>query len=120
MEPPRVALVATDVFPHAEVGVVVLAADLEQVGVVGDDPGGDAAHPHLAGDVGLPNLDRAPWPPQEFSGTAEDVVPRRHTGQRAREVTIKTHGAFGETINVRCFEFGSAVITDHVAIQTVQ
>src|ERR1700688_2729356 len=62
---PGVAFVAAQVVPGAEIGMVVLAANLEQVWMVRDQLGGDARRAEIAGQGLFPEFDRAPWLPQE-------------------------------------------------------
>ena len=119
-QPPGVALVAPHVLPHAEVGVVVLAAGLEQVWVVGDDAGGHAVHAHLACDVGFPDFDAAPRPPQEVPGAAEDVVAGRHARQRRRVVPVEAQRPGGQSVEVGGVELVAAVAAEHAPVQAVE
>ena len=83
---PRVALVSALIIPGREVAVVVLAAGLEQVRVIGDELRGDALASQRCRERLFPDLDRAPGAPQEIERAAQDVVARGHARQRAREV----------------------------------
>ena len=85
--PPRVALVAALVVPRVEIGVVVLAAHLEQVRVVGHQHRGDAGAAEVVGERVLPHLDRAPRPPEEVERAAQDVVAGGDARQRTGVVT---------------------------------
>ena len=86
---PRVTFVTSHVLPRAEVGVVVLAADLEQVRMVGHEHRRDPRPPQLVGDRVFPDLDRAPRPPEEVERADEQVVAGRHARQRSRPVPVE-------------------------------
>jgi len=103
------------------VGVVVLAAGLEQVRVVGDEHGEHTLLAQVGGDRLLPQLDRAPRPPQEVERSTEDVVPRRHARQRAGDMPREACGTLGgESIEVGREELGAAVTAEHVPVQRVE
>ena len=67
---PRVGLVSALVLPAVEVGVIVLAAGLEQVRVVRDEHRLHACAPQVHRQRLLPELDAAPRPPQEVERAA--------------------------------------------------
>ena len=117
---PRVGLVAPLVVPSQEVGVVVLPARLEQVGVVGDQHGRHAGGPQLGGDRLLPQLDRPPRLPEEVERAAQQVVASRDARQRARVVAVEADGPCREAVQVGRVELGAAVGADEVAVQAVE
>ena len=117
---PRVALVATHVIPSAEVGVVVLATCLEQMGMIGDQHGGDAGIAQIGRDRSFPRFDRAPGSPQEVEGATENVVARGHAGQRPGDMAGEAGGTLCEAVEVRCGELGAAIAAEHVPIQRVE
>src|ERR1019366_10806299 len=96
---PGVALMAALVVPGLEIDVVVFAAALEQMRMVGDQLRDDAGLAQMRGDRVLPDLHRPPGPPEEVQGAAEDVVPRRHAGQGADIVVGETDGAGRQPID---------------------
>ena len=118
--PPRVVLVAPLVRPGGEVGVVVLAAGLEQVGVVGDQHGGDPVAPQGPGHRVLPYLDRTPGPPREVEGADQDVVPGRHARQRPGVVPGEPQGGGREHVEGRGGELGPAVGAEHPPVEAVE
>ena len=111
---------ATLVLPGHEVGVVVLAADFEQVRVVRDEHRGDARLPHRHRDRVLPDLDRAPRPPEEVHCAAEDVVTSRHARQRPRVMSLEAHRPRRETVEVGRRGTPASVRTKHVPVQRIQ
>ena len=112
---------AADVVPATEVGVVVLAARLEQVGMVGDEHAGDAFGGQRPGDRLLPGLDRPPGLPEEVEGADEDVVAGGHARQRAGDVSGEPGGVLGgEPVEVRGGELGAAVAAEQVPVQRVE
>ncbi len=117
---PEVALVAALVVPGAEVGVVVLAAEFEEVGVVGDELRGHPGAVEVVGDRVLPHFDRSPWPPEEVERPAEDVVAGGHAGKRTGVVLLETQRPRGEGIQVRRRELLAAVAAEHVPVQAVE
>ena len=119
--PPGVAFMAADVVPATEVGVVVLAARLEKVGMVCDEHAGDAGACQCPRDGLFPCLDRPPGLPEEVEGADEDVVAGRHARQRAGDVSGEPGGMLGgEPVEVRCGEFGAAVGPEQVSVQRVE
>ena len=121
MGPPGVALVAPLVVPGEEVGVVVLAAGLEQVRVVRDEHRRHPGVPQGGGDRRLPELDRAPGLPEEVERAAEDVVAGGHARQRAGDVAGEAGGPVGgEAVEVRRVEVGAAVAPEVVAVERVE
>ena len=76
LRPARDAIV-----PGVEVGVVVLAAHLEQVRVVGEQHRRHPRPAELVDDRVLPHLDRPPRPPEEVERTAQQVVAGRDARQ---------------------------------------
>ena len=119
--PPRVALVAALVVPGREVGVVVLAAGLEQVRVVGDQLVATPAARSWSVIGVLPELDRAPRPPQEVERAAQDVVAGRHARQRAGVVAGRSAPtALREPVEVRRVELAAAVGAEHVPVEAVE
>src|SRR5208282_3139909 len=117
---PGVTLMAALVVPGGEVGMVVLAADLEQMWMVRDQLGDDACRAEIAGQRPFPDFDRAPRLPQEVQRAAQDIVPRRYAWQRARVVPIKANGAAGKCVEVRGRELAPAVGAQHVPIEAVE
>ena len=117
---PGIPLVPALVGPGGEVGVVVLAAGLEQVGVIRDELRDHAGLVQLVGDGVLPDLHRPPGPPEEVQGTAEDVVARRHAGQGARMVVVEPDGGAPEGVEIGGGELGPAIGAQHVPVQAVQ
>ena len=117
---PRVALVAPQVRPGREVGVVILAARLEQVRMVGAQHGGHAGVAQRVGDGPLPHLDRSPRPPQEVERAGEDVVTGRHARQRPDHVAVEAHRPGGKPVEVRSGELVRSVGTHVVAVQAVE
>ncbi len=117
---PRVALVAAHVVPRGELAVVVLPAGLEQVGMVGHEHRRHPGPPQVVGDRLLPQLDRAPRPPQEVERTGEQVVARRHARQRAGDVAVEAHRPGGQAVEVRRVELGRPVRPDQVAVEAVE
>src|SRR5208282_3320651 len=117
---PRVALMAALVVPGGEIGVVVLAADLEQMWMVRDQLGDDACRAEIAGQRPFPDFDRAPRLPQEVQRAAQDIVPRRYAWQRARVVPIEAKGAAGERVEVRGRELTPAIGAQHMPIKAVE
>ena len=111
---------AAEVGPSREVGVVVLAAGLEEVGMVAHQHGGDPGSAQMVGERVLPGLDRTPGPPEEVQRTAEDVVARRHAGDRAGEVALEAQGAPSHAVQVRGGELRPPVGAEEVAVQAVQ
>ena len=118
--PPRVALVAAQVVPRREVGVVVLAAGLEQVRVVGDEHRRHVRAPQRRGDRLLPQLDRPPRLPEEVERADEDVVAGRHARQRPGDVVRELRRTSGEPVEVRRGELGAAVRPEHVPVERVE
>ena len=117
---PRVALVAALVGPGAEVRVVVLAARLEQVGVVGDQHGGHALLAQGPGDGVLPDLDRAPGPPGEVERPHQDVVASGHARQRTDVVVGEAQRLAGEGGELRRGELVAAVGLEQVPVEAVE
>ena len=85
---PRVRFMAALVIPCVEVAVIVFAAVLEQVGVVGDELCHDPAAAQIERDRPLPGLDRAPWLPEKVERSAEKIVPRRRVGLIVEKRTL--------------------------------
>src|SRR4029077_2950361 len=79
---PRIPFVSPLVVPSGKVHVIVLAAGLEEMRVVGDELRNDAGTPQRICDRVLPELDRAPGAPKEVPGAAQDVVTRGDTRKR--------------------------------------
>jgi hypothetical protein len=100
--------------------VVVLAARLEQVRMVGDELGDDAGASQRRGNGLLPQFDRTPRPPQEVERPDEHVVPRRHARQRAAVVLGEANRSAGEAIEVRRVELGPAVAPEQMTVQRVE
>ena len=118
--PPRVALVPALVVPRGEVDVIVLAAGLEEMRMVGDELGDDPRPAQQHRDRLLPELDRSPRPPQEVERADEEVVAGRHAGQRPGVVLRESHRVAGEPVEVRRLELGAAVRAEHVPVQGVE
>jgi hypothetical protein len=79
---PRVILVTAQVLPRVEVGVVVLAAALEEMRMIADEHGRHAGSlPQEMGDRVFPDLDRSPWLPREVQSADKQIVPGRDTRQ---------------------------------------
>jgi hypothetical protein len=97
---PRIAFVAAHVIPRGEISVIVLSTHLEEVGMVGDEHRRDFGPPQLDGDRILPHLDRAPRTPQEVERADEEIVTRRHAGQRPGPVAVEAQGACPEPVDV--------------------
>jgi hypothetical protein len=117
---PRIALVSALVVPGGEVAVVVLAADLEQVRVIGNQRRRHAGAPQRHGNGLFPQLDRSPRLPQEVERAAQNVVPRRHARQGAGIVPFETQRALREAVEVGRGELRPAVRTEHVAVQAIE
>jgi hypothetical protein len=117
---PRIALVPAHVVPAAEVRVVVLAAALEQVRVIGDEHRRHARVAQVGRDRLFPQLDRAPRSPQEVECAAQDVVPRRHARQRAGDMAGEPGAARGEPIEVGRQELGAAVTPEEVSVERIE
>ena len=118
--PPRVVLVAALVAPGREVGVVVLPAGLEQVGMVGDEHGGDPVAPQGPGDGVLPDLDRPPRAPGEVEGADEDVVPGRHARERSGVVPGEAQRGCREGVDGGGGELVPAVGPEHPPVEAVE
>ena len=89
---PRVALVAAQVVPRGEVGVVVLAAGLEEVRMVGDEHRGDAGVARSGAVIGSSHTSIEPHGcHEEVERAAQEVVARRHARQRAGVVAGEAH-----------------------------
>ncbi len=117
---PRVALVATHEVPGAEVGVEVLAARLEQVGMIGGEHGVHTRAAQRRGDRLLPQFDRPPRLPEEVERTTQDVVAGGHAGQRTGDVTLEPGRPRRESVEVRRRELVAAVRAEHVSVQRVE
>ena len=119
--PPRIALVPAHVVPGAEVGVVVLAADLEEVRMIRDQHRRHARPPELRRDGLLPDLYGAPGSPEEVERSAQDVVARRHARQRAGDMGREADRPLaGEPVEVRRLELRPAVAAEHVTVEAVE
>jgi hypothetical protein len=106
--------------PGVEVGVVVLAAGFEEVRVVRDEHGGDAAFAQRPRDGVLPDLYRPPGPPQEVQRPDQDVVAGRHARQRSGMVAGESQSLFGEAVDVRGCELRAAVCLEQVPVKAVE
>ena len=100
--------------------MVVLAAGLKEVRVIGGQHGHNSRLPHVVGDRLLPDLDGPPWAPEEVEGATQDVVPRRHARKRARIVAVETQGTRREAVDVGRIELAAPVGTEQVAVQAVE
>ena len=119
--PPGIALVPAHVVPGAEVGVVVLAAHLEEVRMVRHQHGRHTGPTEMARDGLLPDLYGPPRSPEEVERAAQDVVARRHAGQRARDVRREADGALaGKPVEVGRVELRAAVAAEQVPVEAVQ
>src|ERR1700723_3337511 len=117
---PRVALMPALVVPRGEIGVIVLAADLEQMRMIRDQLGDDASGTKIRSQRPLPYFDRAPRLPQKIDRAAKNVVTRRDAWQRARVMTVEANRAARETIEIGRRELAPAVRTEHVTIEAVE
>ena len=117
---PRVTLVTSFVRPGCEVGVIVLAADFEEMRVIGHQLRHHPRAPQRGSDGLLPEFDRTPRLPQEIPRPDQDVVARGNAGQRPGVVIGELRRPSRETIDVRCVELCTAVRREVVAVQTVE
>ena len=117
---PRVALMPALVVPRGEIGVIVFAADLEQMRMIRDQLGYDAGRAKIRGQRPLPDFDRAPRLPQKIDRAAQDVVTRRDAWQRARVVTVEANRAARESVEIGRRELAPAVGAEHVTIEAVE
>src|SRR6185437_3977496 len=108
------------IVPGSEINVVILATGLEQMRMIANELADHARFAQRIGDRVLPQFDRAPGPPQEVPRAAQDVVPRRHTGERCSVVVGETHSALRQPVYIRRGEFGAAIGADHVAIEAIE
>ena len=117
---PRVALMPALVVPRGEIGVIVFAADLEQMRMIRDQLGDDAGRAKIRGERPLPDFDRAPRLPQKIDRAAKNIVTRRDAWQRPRVVTVEANRAAREAVEVGRGELAPAVGAEHVAIEAVE
>ena len=118
---PGIVLVTAQVVPRREVVVVVLAARLEQVRMVGHEHRGDTrVATEQPRDGVFPDLDRAPRPPGKIERTDEQIVTRRHAGQRPRHVIREAHRTGCEPVEVRRVELRAAITAEHVPVEAVE
>ena len=111
---------AAEVGPSREVGVVVLAAGLEEVGMVGHEHGGDTRLGQFGGDGVLPDFDGSPRLPQEVECSTENVMARRDARQRAGVVGGEAQGPPGQPVDVGCVELAGTVRAEQVAVEAVE
>src|ERR1700730_607683 len=111
---------ATLIIPRIEAGVIIFATYLEQMRMIRDQLRHDTGASERRGDRLLPNLDRAPRPPQKIDRAAQDVVASGNAGKRAAVMLLESYRATREGIEVGSGEFAAAVCAQHVAIEAVE
>ena len=94
---PSVALVAALIVPGGEVDVIILAARFEEMRMIGDQLRDHAGFAQRIRDRVFPNLDRAPGAPKKIPRAAQNVVARRHAGQRTGVVFGESQRALAQS-----------------------
>ena len=102
---PDIALLAAQKLPGVELCVVILAARMKIVVVVGNHVAIGAALPAQFGlQAVVPRLDRAPGGFEEAGVAGEEVPPGRHAGHRTDIKVLKLSRFFFEALKVWCFD----------------
>src|SRR5690606_6839315 len=117
---PRIALMAALVIPGSEINVIILAARLEEMWVIGNQLRHHTLLAQLIGNGIFPKLDRAPGTPEKIERTPKNVVTGGYAGKRAGEVAREARGAGREAIEIWRRKLHAAISAQHMPVEAVE